>query len=457
MSVTKYFRFPSILQKDGWLTPAYIGVDANGVITYLSNQSPEGVAIEGVHGFALSGFQNAHSHAFQYAMAGLAENHPVGIDDDFWTWREAMYQCALSVDPEQAESIAAMLYAEMVRQGYTHVAEFHYLHHDKNGKPYSNLAEMGERMVGAAQSAGIKITLIPVFYQKGGFGLEPEPRQRRFISRTTLEYFKLLDGSKPAISNYENANLGFSVHSLRAVDLDDIKDAFKQGPKDLPFHLHVSEQKKEVAMCLVYCNKRPMQWLLENLPVNERFNLVHSTHLDDSELIKLSASKANVVLCPSTEGNLGDGIFRMKEFVKLEGKWTIGTDSHIGINPLEELRMIDYRQRLVTNKRNTFEGDAAQYLVTHAVITGRKAMGIQSQDHFAIGQPFDAVVFNASSHLLENSSDRNRLSTLVYTSDTSKIMGTIINGKWIVKNQHHENGAAIKNAFNKAMKELASR
>jgi formimidoylglutamate deiminase len=423
----------------------------------LSDQSPDGVAIEGVHGLALPGFQNAHSHAFQYAMAGLAENHPVGIDDDFWTWREAMYQCALSVDPDQAESIAAVLYAEMVRQGYTHVAEFHYLHHDKNGKPYSNVSEMGERMVNAAKSAGIKITLIPVFYQKGGFGLNPEPRQCRFISTSTNNYLKLLEASKLAITKYENANLGFSIHSLRAVDLEDVKETFQSGPKDLPFHLHVSEQKKEVAMCLVYCNKRPMQWLLDNLPVNERFNLVHSTHLDDNELNKLTASQANVVLCPSTEGNLGDGIFRMKEFVKLGGRWTIGTDSHIGINPLEELRMIDYRQRLVTNTRNTFEGGAAQYLVSNAVMTGRKAMGIQSQDHFSIGQPFDAVVFNASSHLLENSSDRNRLPTLIYTSDTSKILGTIINGKWVVKSQHHDNGAAIKNAFNKSMKELASR
>jgi formimidoylglutamate deiminase len=457
LSPIKYFRFPGLLQKEGWMSPAFVGVDSKGTITYLSSQAPDEAAIEGVYGFALPGFQNAHSHAFQYAMAGLAENHPAGIDDDFWTWREAMYQCALSVDPDQAEAIAAMLYAEMLRQGYTHVAEFHYLHHDKDGKPYSNLAEMGERMVSAAKSAGIKITLVPVFYQKGGFGLKPEARQCRFISKTVADYFKLLEASKPVVAKYENAKLGFSVHSLRAVDLNDVKETFSQGPKDLPFHLHVSEQKKEVAMCLVYCNKRPMQWLLENLPANERFNLVHSTHLDDFELEKLAASKANVVLCPSTEGNLGDGIFRMKEYVKLGGQWTIGTDSHIGINPLEELRMIDYRQRLVTNTRNTFEGDAAQYLVTNAVMSGRKAMGVQSSNHFAVGQSFDAVVFNASSHLLENCSDKNRLATIVYTSDTSKVIGTIVNGNWVVKNQHHNNGAAIKASFNKAMKELASR
>jgi formimidoylglutamate deiminase len=175
-----------------------------------------------------------------------------GTQDDFWTWREAMYQCALSVDPDQAQAIAAMLYAEMVRHGYTHVAEFHYLHHDKDGKQYSNLAEMGTRLVAAAQTAGIKITLIPVFYQKGSFGQDPQPRQRRFISKTVDDYFKLLEKSKSAVQNNANASLGFSVHSLRAVELDDIKTTYQEGPNDLPFHLHVAEQKKEVNDCLAF-------------------------------------------------------------------------------------------------------------------------------------------------------------------------------------------------------------
>jgi formimidoylglutamate deiminase len=316
---------------------------------------------------------------------------------------------------------------------------------------------MGERMVSAAKSAGIKITLIPVFYQKGGFGLDPQPRQRRFISKTVDEYFKLFDTSKGAIKNYHNASLAFSVHSLRAVELNDIKTTFQQGPKDLPFHLHVSEQKKEVTDCLAHCGKRPMQWLLENLPVNERFHLVHSTHLDDAELKTLATSKANVVLCPSTEGNLGDGIFRMKEYVKLGGHWSIGTDSHIGLNPLEEFRMIDYRQRLVTNHRNTFEGDAAAYMVNESITSGRSAMGISQGNHFEIGKPFDAVVYNSQSHLLTETTERNRLATLVYTSDSSRIAGTIVNGKWVVKNQHHTNGRAIKTAFSKAIRELKTR
>lgn len=454
----KYFRFESLLQKEGWLSPAYIGIDEEGLIRYLDRQPPPAtIATESVLGLALPGFQNAHSHAFQYGMAGLAENHPKDTHDDFWTWREAMYQCALSVDPDQAEAIAAMVYAEMLRNGYTHVAEFHYLHHDKNGTPYSNLAEMGERMLSAAHTAGIRITLVPVFYQKGNFGTEPYPHQRRFISHTVEDYFKLLEASQQAVKKSKKAGLAFSVHSLRAVDLKDVVTTFKQGPGELPFHLHVAEQKKEVADCVAHCGMRPMQWLLENMDVNERFNLVHSTHLDDDEVKNLAGSGANVVLCPSTEGNLGDGIFRMKEYVKLNGRWCIGTDSHIGLNPLEEFRMIDYRQRLITNKRNTFEGNAAHYLVNESVSSGRRAMGLAQTNHFEIGKPLDAVVYNSQSHLLAATTEENRLATLLYTSDSSRVLGTLVGGKWVVKHQHHSNGNAIKKSFAAAIRQLKNR
>ena len=267
--------------------------------------------------------------------------------------------------------------------------------------------------------------------------------------------------SKDVLKNYKNASLGFSVHSLRAVDLNDVIETFNQGPKDLPFHIHVAEQKKEVSDCLAHCHKRPMQWMLENLPVDERFHLVHSTHLDDGELKQLAKSKANVVLCPSTEGNLGDGIFRMREYVKLGGHWSIGTDSHIGINPLEEFRMIDYRQRLVSNLRNTFEGDAARYMVNEEIESGRKAMSftksLHKKNHFEVGQSFDAIVYNAQSHLLADISEKNRLATIVFTGDSSRNLGTIVNGKWVVKNQHHITGRKLKDDFAKAMKKLKNR
>jgi formimidoylglutamate deiminase len=451
----RYFRFTGLYTGESWLMPAYVGVDEDGIIRSVSANSPaSGIAAETVQGYALPGFQNAHSHAFQYAMTGEAEIHPAGTHDDFWTWREAMYRCALSVNPAQAEAIAAMLYAELLRNGYTHVAEFHYLHHDKNGRQYSNIAEMGERMLSAAKTAGIRITLVPVFYQQGNFGQPPAERQRRFISAKTDDYLKLLDAGIHACGYYSMASAGFGVHSLRAVDGEDVKRTFNEGPKGLPFHLHVSEQKKEVSDCIAYTGKRPMQWLLSNLTVNENFHLVHSTHLDDGELKDLAASKANVVLCPSTEGNLGDGIFRMKEYVRLGGRWTIGTDSHIGIDPLEEFRMIDYRQRLVTNLRSTFEGDAASYLLNASQLQGRVAMSPGEKQYFAVGESFDAVVYNARSPRLSTASVANLLSVLLYHGNSSMSMGTIVNGKWIVKNQKHIDLERIRETFMRTMKEI---
>jgi formimidoylglutamate deiminase len=452
-----YFKFKALLQNDSWMSPAYVGTDSGGLITYLSEKSPdESVAVESIDGLATPGFMNAHSHAFQYAMAGLAETHPGDTADDFWSWREAMYQCALSIDPDQAEAIAVMLYSEMLRHGYTHVVEFHYLHHDQKGNPYANPAEMGERMLRAAQATGIKITLIPVFYQQGGFGQAPQDRQRRFISRTSDDYFKLLEASSRLLVRYPSALLGFSAHSLRAVALDDIRRTFQQGPKDIPFHLHIAEQRKEVTDCFQYCGKRPAQWLLENLPVNERFHLVHATHLDDQELKDIASSGATVVLCPSTEGNLGDGIFRMKEYGKLKGHWTIGTDSHIGLNPLEELRMIDYRQRLITNQRNTFEGDAAKYLIQEEITRGRMSMGVGLHKNFAIGQPLDAVVYHASTPLLQNTGSDKWLSVLVYSNE-ARTYGTLVDGQWKVRNGVHSQRGVFENNFSKAIRILKNR
>ncbi len=454
----KTFRFDQLWHNQSWLAPAFVSLDERGCILSISAEAPaEALAIEYVNGIALPGFQNAHSHAFQYAMAGLAEQHAPGTNDDFWTWREAMYQCALAVNPDEAEAIATMLYAEMLRHGYTHVVEFHYLHHDKEGKPYSNLAEMGERMVSAAATAGINITLIPVFYQKGGFGVEPQVRQRRFISRTVDDYFHLLDDSATVVGQHTHAKLGFSVHSLRAVDLQDIKTTYQQGPRNIPFHLHVAEQKKEIEDCLAYTKQRPVEWLLNNLPVDKRFHLVHATHLSDYEVKALASANADVVLCPSTEGNLGDGIFSMKEYVKHGGKWCIGTDSHIGINPLEEFRMIDYRQRLVTNQRNTFDGDAAAYMVQTEIANGRVAMGLGEASPFAIGEAFNVVVYDAAAPLLANTSQQKLMASIVYASDSAMVLGTIINGNWIVKENKHIKNEAINNAFTKAIQSIKNR
>ncbi len=454
----KKYRFKGVLQNEGWIENATIAVDETGLITSISSDAQN---VEEVAGYALPGFQNSHSHAFQYAMAGIAERHQAGKEaDDFWSWREAMYQLALTMSPDDLEAVATMLYAEMARHGYTHVAEFHYLHHDINGKPYANLAEHGERLVSAAKTAGIKITLVPMFYQRGGFGLDPQPRQRRFISKTIDDYHKLLEASQIATSHYSGANLGYGVHSLRAAAPDDFVKLLEEK-RNLSFHIHIAEQLKEIEDSISFLKKRPVQWLLGNVNIDDNCHLVHATHLTEDEVKGIANSGANVVLCPSTEGNLGDGIFPLKQFQSLGGKWSIGTDSHIGLNPLEELRILDYGQRLTSHNRNTFtdkdENDSGAYAIRQSLIAGRKAMGNANKKYFTVGQPFDAVVYDAKAALLATCSAENRLSTIVYASDSSWVLGTMVDGKWIVKDQNHSQKESITSQFKETIQKLKVR
>ena len=426
-----YFLFDKLLLTEGWLSPAYVGVNAQGLIEYLAAEAPADPAaqVERVPGVALPGFQNAHSHAFQYGMAGQAEQHAVGTRDDFWSWREAMYACAETFSPEQNERVATTLYRHLLRNGYTSVVEFHYLHHDPTGRPYANLAEMGERLVAAARTAGIKITLVPVFYQKGDFGREPQPRQRRFISATLDDYLRLLDASRPAVAQYGRARLGFGVHSLRAVEAADVLATHAQGPPDLPFHLHAAEQTLEVERSLAHLGARPVEWLLDHLPLSERFHLVHCTHLTPTETTRLAQSGAHVVLCPGTEGNLGDGIFPLVAYAEAGGRWSIGTDSHISLNPLEDLRWLDYGQRLIHRRRNIF-ADGAAVLVDQAFFAGHRAAGRTPANYFALGQPLDAVVYDAAHPLLAQAGPQHLLPAVVYTADPSTILGTLVDGQW---------------------------
>ena len=429
----KSYRFKALLENTGWLENAIVSLDEKGKIVSVSqNEKPNAVFI---NGYALPAFQNAHSHAFQYAMAGLAENH--AGDDDFWSWREAMYSLALNLDPNEMKTIAAMLYAELVRHGYSNVAEFHYVHHDKNGKPYANLAAMGEALIEAAREAGIKITMIPIFYQKGGFGQDPNERQRRFISKTFEDYARLFEASAEICERYENANIAVGVHSMRGVEANDILRVCRELPQNIPFHIHVSEQLKEVEDCLRFLGKRPVEWLLENIDLNERFHLVHATHLTETETEKLAKTGANVVLCPSTEGNLGDGIFPLRSYQDFGGRWSIGTDSHIGLNPFEELRLLDYGQRLISHKRSTFGENGGLFAINEATVSGRGAMNNFQEEFFAVGADFDACVIDAEVPLLENVKLENLASAIVYTVDASQIYGTFVAGKLVEKDEFY--------------------
>jgi len=454
------FFFNKLLQNDGWKSNVLISTDANGAIVSIQNDTTSKGATQ-IQGLAVPGFQNAHSHAFQYAMAGLAEVHAVSqTADDFWSWRDAMYKLALTVNPDQMESIAAMLYAEMLRHGYTNVAEFHYVHHDKNGQHYGNLAEMGSRMIAGASKAGIGITLVPIFYQKGGFGKEPNEGQKRFISPDIDSYLRLSLSSRDACKDYKHANLGLGIHSMRGVEPRDIAEIAKSGPQDLPFHIHISEQLKEIKDSIAYLNKRPVEWLLDNVDLNDRYHLVHATHLTDAETRGIGKSKANVVICPSTEGNLGDGIFPLHDFQSYGGNWSIGTDSHVGLNPMEELRLLDYGQRLISHKRNTFTsgatGNSGEFALQMATVAGRKAMNNFSADYFKVGDILNASILESNSPLLASCSEANLASTIIYTSDATQQQATIANGV-LLPNGKGSNYAQIQSDFVATLKELKNR
>ncbi|MFK8044800.1 MAG: formimidoylglutamate deiminase [Crocinitomicaceae bacterium] len=457
----KTYQFKGLLQNSKWISPAFVQTDADGKIVSVSDIASIDAMPVKLNVYAIPGFQNAHSHAFQYAMAGLTEKHAIGTTDDFWSWREAMYRLALSVSPDDLESIATMLYSEMVRHGYTNVAEFHYVHHQKDGSYYENLSEMGERLVSAAKTAGIGITLVPIFYQNGGFGKPPSEGQKRFISKDMDAYLKLLEASQQSTELYEHANIGIGIHSMRGVDPSVIKLIAAEGPQDLPFHIHISEQLKEIEDSIQYLGQRPVEWMANEVELSDRFHLVHATHLVDDETNAIAESGANVVLCPSTEGNLGDGIFPLNKFQNYGGKWSIGTDSHIGLNPFEELRILDYGQRLTSHQRNTFtsnsEGNSGYYAINQSILAGRKAMGNQTSNYFKVGEPLNAVLIDANHPLIGTASEENILNTAIYASDSSMQYGTISHGQMHVKAGHHSKQSEIHSLFSKTIKALNNR
>lgn len=440
------FNCKKILLKDGWQSNVTIEVDSGKIISINKNQL-DNVSFEGIY---IPGFLNAHSHSFQYAMAGLAEVHQSHNSDDFWSWREAMYNIALQLNPDQFESVATKLYAEMLKHGWTNVAEFHYVHHDKNGERYSSLSEMGQRVISAAKKVGINITLIPIFYQKGGFGTKPTEKQRRFISPDLNSYLTLLEESEKATQYYEGANIATGVHSLRGVDPKIVKELTQQMNPNHPFHIHISEQLKEVEDAMNYLNQRPVEWLLDNCDVNQNYHLVHATHLTPEEVSGIAKSGANVVICPSTEGNLGDGIFPLIDFQNKVGKWSIGTDSHIGLSPMEELRILDYGQRLTTHKRNIFTDkkntNSSHFALEKTTLSGKKAMGEKAIDFFNIGEYFNACVIDEKQPLIASSNNDNLLSAFVYSGDRLFIEKVITQG--IVRIQHQQIDQDLENEIN---------
>ncbi len=456
----KQLRCSALLTAAGWIEPAYVTLDDDGLVVSVSPVKPTGPGTwDKVNGFVIPGFQNAHSHAFQYAMGGLAEHLPKGAaSDDFWSWRDTMYRLAGKVTPDHVEAIAGMLFAEMLRFGYTAVAEFHYLHHDPEGRPYKNTTEIGQRLMAAAETAGIHLTLVPVLYRQGGFSQKASPQQRRFVTQSLDEYLALLADTRAAAKGRSDLVVGFGAHSLRAAQAEEIKQLL-QSAETGPAHIHIAEQKKEVDDCIRLLGRRPVTWLLENVDPSNRLSLVHATHVDASELKGMITGNVNLVVCPSTEGNLGDGFFPLREFIELGGEFAIGSDSHIGLNPLEELRWFDYGQRLKLEKRNVLcrvEGDDSGRIIHDmAWRRGRMAMGLPADDYFAPGQPFDGVALDPEHPILCSRPPERRLSALIYGGDPTCFLGTLRRGEWLVEKQKHRNFDKVKASFVKTLSDLS--
>ena len=317
-------------------------------------------------GWALPGIANLHSHAFQRAMAGMAERQ-TDPADSFWTWRETMYAMAARFAPDLLHAVASQLYVEMLEAGYTSVCEFHYLHHAPDGQPYAPATAMSDALLRAAHDTGIRITLLPVLYMTGGFDGRPlSERQRRF-GHDIDAYLRLFD----ALRTHEGdtVRVGCALHSLRAVPPQAMREVLHALPMDARIHVHIAEQMAEVEECITLRGARPVQWLLDNATVDARWTLVHATHLDDAEVRGIARSGATVAICTTTEGNLGDGLFPLRAYLDAGGRWGVGSDSHISVSPVEELRWLEYGQRLLSRHRNVI-ADADEASVGKTLLRG---------------------------------------------------------------------------------------
>jgi formimidoylglutamate deiminase len=430
-----------------------IGV-TDGVITCVEPGVAAQSGDERIPGLIVPGLPNLHCHAFQRAMAGLAERAgPEG--DNFWSWREMMYRFLAVLSPDDVEAIAAQFYAECLLQGYTSVAEFHYLHNAPDGSPYDDSAELSYRIIAAAERSGIGLTLLPVLYRHGGFGGAPAtPGQRRFLM--DLDRFGSL-----CLRLAPQTPIGVAPHSLRAVTLEELLASIaiaRELGAATPIHIHIAEQLREVADCLAWSGARPVAWLLDHAPVDATWCLVHATHTAPDELALLAASGAVAGLCQTTEANLGDGIFPLQPYLSQDGGFGVGSDSNVSASPVEELRWLEYVRRLEHRARNISESRAGasvgQSLLTAAGTGGAQALG-RAAGTIAAGQLADLVVLDADHPTLVGRSGAALLDAWVFCGNATPVRHVMVAGRWVVRDGAHFAAARIVHAFTHTMRRLA--
>lgn len=444
----QYIHATEALLPDGWTRDVRIGF-AGASISSVNVGIPAEAGDDRC-AVALPGMPNLHSHAFQRGMAGLAEVRGPSADS-FWTWREIMYHFALTMTPEHLEAVACQLYLEMLEAGFTRVGEFHYLHHDRDGRPYDDVAEMATRIAAASSRTGIGLTLLPVFYAHAGFGgIPPSEDQRRFVNH--LDGFaRMLESSRDAVTSLEGAVVGVAPHSVRAA-ADELAAVCAMQP-DGPIHIHVAEQQREVDACLAWSGMRPVEWLLEHADADDRWCLIHATHMTEDEVRRMATSGAVAGLCPVTEANLGDGTFAGPAFVERGGRYGIGTDSNILIGVADELRQLEYSQRLAHRARNvmaTSGGSTGRTLFDAATRGGRIALGVHSAG-LATGCPADLVTLDGA--LVEELPGDSVLDAWVFTRNV-KVEDVWVAGRKVVASGRHELRDQVFREFRQVMRQL---
>ncbi|MGH8050856.1 MAG: formimidoylglutamate deiminase [Arenimonas sp.] len=378
----------------------------------------------------IAGMPNLHSHAFQRAMAGLTERQ-TNPSDSFWTWRELMYRFASRITPEQLHAIAVQLYVEMLEAGYTSVCEFHYLHHQPTGLPYENSAAMSQAIIQAAQDAGIRLTLLPVLYITGGFDGRALNEQQKRFGHSVEEFLALIAILQSQES--EKIKIGIALHSLRAVPEKAMQEVLAGISGKLPIHIHISEQMPEVNECVALRGVRPVQWLMDHANVNADWTLVHATHLDAAEVALIAKSKATVAICTTTEANLGDGFFRLRDFIAADGAFGIGSDSNTSISPIEELRWLEYGQRLLHQQRNiavtTKQTSVGKFLWQKSVRDGRISTQQDCSD--------DYVILDENASALAGVNEATLFDRLIFAGNRSLIKEVFVAGKQLVMDGQH--------------------
>jgi formimidoylglutamate deiminase len=443
---------------EGWRAHVLLRIDDAGRWSEVVPdvvRPPDGART--VRGPLLPGLVDAHSHAFQRAFAGRAERRETDRDD-FWSWRDRMYRVALRISPDQLRAVAAQLYVELLRGGYTHVCEFHYLQHDLDGRPYDDPLEMSWALADAAADAGIGLTLLPVLYERAGFTTPLRDDQRRF--RTSAERVwsaaeAIRDSRRPLVG------AGLAIHSLRAASAEAIHDLRLRAEGFAgPIHLHVAEQTAEVDDCLLATGVRPIAWLARERLLDPRWQLVHATHAEPGEIDAVAASGAGIVLCPGTEANLGDGLADLPRWLDAGVPLTIGSDSHVTRDWREELRWLEYGQRLVRRQRNVAASPSsgrpstAESLFARVAAGGGAAAGEPSWG-LVPGARADALVVNAADDALLGLAPELSLDALLFSSPSAPWQDVMVAGRWVVREGRHAGAAAIATRFATSMRSLA--